>query len=170
LVLSTVEEYDPATNRWRSCAPMPTARNHLLAAAINDRIYAIGGRLGSAQITVADTNVVEEYDPSADQWNEKGRAPIRRSGVAGGAHNGKIYVAGGEFQDWEGAKAFWAVESFDPSNGRWETLPRMQLAHHGFAAGFIGNTFHVVGGGFQSDGMPGVNTKTAVHEMLQVNQ
>jgi hypothetical protein len=59
------------------------------------------------------------------------------------------------------------VEAFDPSNGHWETLPRMQLAHHGFAAGFIGDTFHVVGGGFQFDGMPGVNTKTAVLEVLQ---
>ena len=46
----------------------------------------------------------------------------------------------------------------------------MKLAHHGFAAGFIDNAFHVVGGGFQSDGMPGVNTKTAVHEVLELNQ
>jgi hypothetical protein len=45
-------------------------------------------------------------------------------------------------------------------------LPKMQLAHHGFASGFIGNTVHVAGGGFQSDGMPGVNTKTAIHEVL----
>jgi hypothetical protein len=45
----------------------------------------------------------------------------------------------------------------------------MKLAHHGFAAGFI-NAFHVAGGGFQSDGMPGVNTKPAVHEVRQLNQ
>ena len=144
LVLGTVEEYDPATNQWRSCASMPTPRNHLLAAAVNGKIYAIGGRIGSAQITVADdTNVVEEYDRSMDYWADKGRATIRRSGMAGGVYRGKIYLAGGEFQDWEGAKAFCALQSFDPSNGHWETLPRMQLAHHGFAAGFIENTFHV---------------------------
>jgi N-acetylneuraminic acid mutarotase len=120
-------------------------------------------------ITMADdTNVIEEYDPAKDQWSDKGRAPIRRSGMAGGVYNGRIYVAGGEYQDWEGAKAFWAVQIYDPTSGRWEDLPRMQLAHHGFAAGFIGNTFHVAGGGFQSDGMPTVNTKTAVHEVLQI--
>lgn len=171
LVLGTVEEYDPAANRWRSRAPMPTPRNHLLAAAANGRIYAIGGRIGSAQITAADdTDIVEEYNAAKDQWANKGRAPIRSSGMAGGEYNGKIYMAGGEFQDWEGAKAIWAVLRYDPASGRWDMLPRMQLAHHGFAAGFLGNHFHVAGGGFQSDGMPGVDTKTAVHEVLELER
>jgi N-acetylneuraminic acid mutarotase len=169
LVLGTMEEYDPATRHWRTCASMPTPRNHFLAGAVNGKIYAIGGRLGSAMITVADdTNVIEEFDPLKDAWADKGRAPIRRSGMAGGTYRGRIYVAGGEYQDWEGAKAFWAVQAYDPSSGRWEDLPRMQLAHHGFAAGFLGDTLHVVGGGFQSDGMPGVNTKTAVHEFVKL--
>jgi hypothetical protein len=78
LVLGTVEEYDPAADRWRTRAPIPTPRNHLIAAAVGGKIYAIGGRLGSAQITAADdTNVIEEYDPAADQWMDRGRAPIR---------------------------------------------------------------------------------------------
>lgn len=169
LVLGTVEVYDPSTDEWRTGAPMPTARNRFVAAAVNEKIYAIGGRLGSAMITSADnTNVVEEFDPVKNQRANRGRAPIRRSGMTGTVYNGKIYIAGGELQDWEGAKAFWAVESFDPSNGRWEKLPRMHLAHHGFACGVIGKELHIVGGGFQSDGMPGVNTKTAVHEVLQL--
>ncbi len=169
LVLGTVEEYDPATDRWQSRAPMPTPRNHLLAAAVDGKIYAIGGRLGSAQITRADdTDIVEEYDPATDRWSDKGRMPIHRSGMAGGAYQGRIYVAGGEYQDWEGAKAYWAVQSYDPSTGLWQNLPRMELAHHGFAAGFINGTMHVAGGGFQSDGMPTVDTKTAVHEVLQL--
>jgi N-acetylneuraminic acid mutarotase len=168
-VLGTVEEYDPATNQWSTRASMPTPRNHLFAEAVGGKVYAIGGRIGSAQITVAeDTNIVEEYDPLRDQWIGKGRAPIRRSGMAGAVANGRIYLAGGEYQDWEGAKAFWAVQSYDPATDHWDTLPRMQLAHHGFAAGIIGGTLHVAGGGFQSDGMPNVNTKTAVHEMLQI--
>lgn len=169
-VLGTTEEYDPSTNHWRECAPMSTPRNHLIAAAVNGRIYAIGGRLNAAQITVADdTDVIEEYDPPRDQWTNKGRAPIRSSGMAGGAFDGRIYVAGGELQDWEGAKAYWAVYRYDPATGSWDALPRMQLAHHGFASGFLGGAFHVAGGGFQSDGMPGVNTKTATHEVLQLS-
>lgn len=57
------------------------------------------------------------------------------------------------------------VFSYDSSG-----QPRTQLAHHGFAAGFIGGEFHVAGGGFQSDGMPGVNTKTAVHEVISLGR
>ena len=39
-------------------------------------------------------------------------------------------------------------------------LPHMQIARHGFAAAFVGNQLHVVGGSFQSDGMPRVNGAT----------
>src|SRR5215469_5055609 len=73
-VLDTVEVYDPARDQRRSSSPMPTPRNHFVAAAVNGKIYAIGGRLGSAMITFADdTNVVEEDDPTTDQWTGKGR-------------------------------------------------------------------------------------------------
>lgn len=168
-VLGTVEEYDPASDTWHRRSPMPTARNHFIAEAVDGKIYAVGGRLGAAHITVADdTNVIEAYDPANDQWLDKGRAPIRRSGMASGVLDGKIYVAGDEYQDWEGAKAFWAVQAYDPAIEHWENLPRMRVAHHGCAAGLVGNNLHVVGGGFQSDGMPTVNTKTPVHEVLQI--
>src|SRR5919204_89333 len=108
--------------------------------------------LAASQIRRA--NLRQRTNPARDQWIGKGRAPIRRSGMAGAVANGKIYVAGGEYQDWEGAKAFWAVQSYDPETGQWGTLPRMQLAHHGFAAGIIDGALHMAGGGFQSDGMP----------------
>src|ERR1700687_5557725 len=42
--LSTVEEYDPATNKWRARAPMLTPCNHMGAEAVNGKIYVIGGR------------------------------------------------------------------------------------------------------------------------------
>ena len=170
-VLGTTEEYDPATDHWRGCASMSTPRNHFITAAVNGKIYSIGGRLNAAQITVADdTDVIEEYDPNAEQLTNKGRAPIRSSGMSGGAFDDRIYIAGGGFQDWEGAKAYWAVYRYDPVADSWDVLPRMQLAHHGFAAGFLGRIFHVAGGGFQSDGMPGVNTKTATHEVLELER
>ena len=44
----------------------------------------------------------------------------------------------------------------------------MRIARHGFAAAVIGNRFHVVGGSFQSDGMPGVDSLTASHEVFVI--
>src|SRR6202521_3958772 len=68
-VLSTNDVYDPATNKWQSRRPMSVPRNHAFAAAVNGKIYVIGGRTGTAYImTATNTNVVEEYDPAADRW------------------------------------------------------------------------------------------------------
>ena len=41
--LSSVERYDPVTNAWEAVAPMATARIHLAAAALNGKLYAVGG-------------------------------------------------------------------------------------------------------------------------------
>src|SRR5262249_34283775 len=75
--LDTVEEYDPATGTWRARSPMPTARNHAAIGVVGGKIYVIGGRIGAAFIGVAsNTDVVEEYDPTGDQWGAiKARMP-----------------------------------------------------------------------------------------------
>jgi N-acetylneuraminic acid mutarotase len=168
-VVGTTEAYDPSTNTWTPCAPMPTARNHYEAAAVNGKIYALDGRIGTVFVTKSDTiDLVEVYDPAKDYWSYASRAPTTRGDVTGGAHGGKIYVAGGEFQDFERKMAFWAVESFDPAKDQWSRLPHMQIARHGFAAAVLGDTLHVMGGSYQSDGMPGIDTPTATHEVIDL--
>lgn len=69
-VVATVEEYDPATNSWRERRPMLVARNHHAVASVGDKIYAIGGRIGSAFISNGSNNIdlVEMYDPATDMW------------------------------------------------------------------------------------------------------
>ena len=37
------EAYDPKSDRWRSHAPLPTARHGLGAASVAGRIYVIAG-------------------------------------------------------------------------------------------------------------------------------
>ena len=69
-VLSVNEVYDPATNKWETRPPMSVARNHAFSAAVNGKIYVIGGRTGHGFIlTATNTDVVEEYDPLSDTWN-----------------------------------------------------------------------------------------------------
>src|ERR1019366_3536314 len=41
--LTRNEEYDPATDKWRSRAPLPSGASHMAAAVLNGKIYAIGG-------------------------------------------------------------------------------------------------------------------------------
>lgn len=64
--LSTVEEYNPATDTWTRKADMPTARGFLSASAVNGKIYAIGGWKPDVHLST-----VEEYDTGfADQGIE----------------------------------------------------------------------------------------------------
>jgi N-acetylneuraminic acid mutarotase len=43
-ILSTVESYDPATNKWTLLAPMKTARHNFALIAISAQLFAIGGQ------------------------------------------------------------------------------------------------------------------------------
>jgi N-acetylneuraminic acid mutarotase len=153
-VLGTVEEYDPSQNTWRTRTSMPTPRNHMGAGAVNGKIYVIGGRVGAAFIGLAsDISLVEVYDPATDQWGPPGaRMPTARSAVASAVYNGRIYIAGGEWQDPVVQTAFRVFEAYDPATNTWSTLPPMATPRHGVAGAVIGNRFYAVSGDVQSSG------------------
>jgi N-acetylneuraminic acid mutarotase len=169
MCLGTNDEYDPASNSWRTRAAMPTARNHFLGANANGKIYAIGGRLGSTFITrSSNTDITEEYDVAQDAWTTRAQMPTARSGVAGGVYKGRIYVAGGEFQNDKIMAAFRAFEAYDPTTNTWDqSLPRMRIPRHGFAGAVIGDRLHVVAGGVQTAGIPGVPVYTDTHDVFE---
>ena len=79
--VGTTEEYDPATDTWRTRSPMPTPRDHIAISAMDGKIYVIGGRLGTFTRNVGDN---EEYDPMTDNWAKKARLPTPRSGISSG--------------------------------------------------------------------------------------
>ncbi|HEX2401469.1 MAG TPA: kelch repeat-containing protein, partial [Mycobacterium sp.] len=57
-VLSVNEVYDPATNKWETRQPMSVPRNHAFGAAVNGKVYVIGGRTGHGFIlTATNTDV-----------------------------------------------------------------------------------------------------------------
>lgn len=168
--LGTNEVYDPATNTWETRSAMPTARNHAAAGVVNNKIYVIGGRLGAAFITRAsNTDIVEEYDPAADQWGAlKAPMPTPRSAVAWGTYKGKIYVAGGEERVKPWQRTFKAVEAFDPRTDTWSILPMMAFPRHGLAGDIVNGKFHLVSGDVASGGGPGTEIHTDVHEVLDL--
>ncbi len=169
LVVGNVEEYDPESNTWRERSPMPTPRNHAAIGAVNGKIYVIGGRVGAAFIALAsDVSVVEEYDPATDKWSApRARMPTARSALGYGVINGKIYVAGGEYQDPHMMATFRAVEAYDPATNSWTIMPPMPVSRHGLAAGVIGNRFILVGGDVQSAGS-GVEVSTGEVDALVI--
>lgn len=89
-LLATVEEYDPGTDTWTTGTSMPTARSHLGLAAVDGRLYAIGGRARQG------TPPMESYDPAMDGWTVRSPTPVETADGAGvAAVDGKVYVVGG---------------------------------------------------------------------------
>jgi N-acetylneuraminic acid mutarotase len=140
--VGTHEVFDPATGEWTRLAPMPTARNHAGAAAVNGRIHVLAGRVGGNATLTAH----EVYDPATDSWSAAAPVPTGRSGIAVVTLRDAIYVFGGETF---GAvqKTFDEAERYDPATGRWAALPRMPTARHGLGAAAIDDAIYVIAGG-----------------------
>src|SRR5260370_23468651 len=112
------EAYDPAANRWIALASMPTARDHLAAAAIDGRLYAVGGRVDGNYSRNLAAN--EAYDPAADRWEARAPLPTARSGIAAAVVDGRMFVFGGEGP----GGTFPQAEAYDArSNGRSSPAP-----------------------------------------------
>jgi N-acetylneuraminic acid mutarotase len=157
-------------NTWRARSPMPTARNHAAIGVVNGKIYVIGGRLGAAFIGIAsNTDVVEEYDPATDSWGAvRARMLTARSASAWGTHGGRIYVAGGEYQNAQLMAAFRALEAYDPATNQWVSLPSMPIPRHGLAGAMVGNRLHLVGGDVQSAGIQGMHLDSESHDAFEI--
>jgi N-acetylneuraminic acid mutarotase len=72
---------------------MPTGRYYLAAAALNGKIYAIGG-YNSTSTYLATT---EEYNPVSNTWTTKPDMPTARYGLAAAEAMGRIYAVGGDY-------------------------------------------------------------------------
>jgi hypothetical protein len=105
--LSTMEEYDPATDTWTTKASMPTARAPFLSTSVVDGIiYVIGGASGQATVST-----VEAYDPATDTWTEKTSMSGVRGMLATSVVGGKIYAIGGRSSAHGAAMS--TVEEYD---------------------------------------------------------
>jgi Kelch motif len=97
---AVVERYDPATDRWRRVADLPTARSGITAAVVEGKIYVFGGE-GAA----GTFNENEAYDPVRDIWQRLTPIPTARHGLGSAVVQGRIYMIsggpspGGSFQD-----------------------------------------------------------------------
>jgi N-acetylneuraminic acid mutarotase len=147
-VVNTNEAYDPKNNSWSIKAPMPTPRDHLTSAVVNEKIYVIGGRQPWGGPLFKDLDKNEMYDPSADTWSTLEPLPTNRSGMPAAVVDGKIYVLGGESI----REIFYENEKYDPINNSWTQESPMPTPRHGFGAVAIGNKIYTIAGGPQPGG------------------
>ncbi len=135
-----LEEYNFGNGAWATRTPMPTPRERLAAAALDGKLYAVGGRQNDS----SDLNTVEAYDPATNKWKTLAPMPSKRSEAAAAAVDGKLYVFGGEGPNGP----FETVDVYDPKTDAWKTIPLvMPTPRHGLAAAVWQNRAYLIGGG-----------------------
>ncbi|MCK4457124.1 MAG: PQQ-binding-like beta-propeller repeat protein [Thermoplasmata archaeon] len=137
--LNVTEVYDPVTDTWTTKSPMPTNRSFLAVAALDRKIYAIGG--------VDAPRAVEVYDVDMDTWTTAADMPLMPytqslRGIAAAALSGRIYVMGGYSYDCVHSGVF----SYDPKANQWRREPDMNHARAYLASVTIGAAIYAVGG------------------------
>ncbi len=122
---------DTGEDSWTTKAAIPSSRYQHAAAAVNGKIYAIGGSVS--------LNTNEEYDPVANSWTTKASMPTGRYGHAAAAVNGKIYAIGG-------SGGLTANEEYDPVANSWATKASMPTGRYGLAAAAVNGKIYAIGG------------------------
>jgi N-acetylneuraminic acid mutarotase len=88
-VTPTVEAYSPESDTWRDLPDLPEARHHGMAAAIDDRIFFIGGYTASGDASAAVWELVD------DAWVDRATLPTSVAAGAALALEDAIYLVGG---------------------------------------------------------------------------
>jgi hypothetical protein len=140
---------------WAVKAPMQQARAGLGVAAVNSKIYAIGGSTTSGFLPgIGGGGVLgwkdigghvgtnEEYDPETDTWTIKASMPTARIVFATAVCQNKIYCIGGKTSN-----GFTGVnEVYDPATDTWETKESMPTARGWVTAGVVKGKIYLIGG------------------------
>ncbi|WYZ36811.1 hypothetical protein EsH8_II_000317 [Colletotrichum jinshuiense] len=148
--------YDVPTDTWRPAAPLPAALNHPNAAAVDGKIYLLGG-LAEAHDANGTWRAVPDswvYDPARDEWASLAPFPAgtERGSAAVGVHGTTIFLAGGlRYMETVAGGTIATVadvSAFDTAAGTWTHLPDIPLPqprdHAGAAV--VGGKLYVIGG------------------------
>lgn len=138
IFFNDVQAYDPATDTWGVRDPMPMSRAYAVAAALNGKIYLIGGHVGAGGPNAPTL----EYDPIADIWIEKAAMPTPRINPGVAVLNGKFYVVGGAAT----GPAVTTVEVYDPVANVWSTAHSLSTPRMNPAVGAVGGVIYAFGG------------------------
>jgi hypothetical protein len=92
-----VDVYDVETETWQRGPPLPLAVNHATAVAVGERIYVLGGYVGSLLFTpVAATWVLDTSVPLGEQaWRPFVPLPAPRAAHAAATDGRTLWVFGG---------------------------------------------------------------------------
>lgn len=136
--------YDPASDRWSEAPAMPTVRGFFATAAIDGKLYAVGG---SRNISTQDPGIgtLEIYDPGTRSWSRGADMPTPRADLTAAVVNGKLYAIGGTRH--VAIEAIAIVEEYDPTTDAWTRKADMPTPRLHLSCGAVDGKIVVAGGG-----------------------
>jgi len=148
----SLDMFDPNTGQWISKNPMPTERGLAACAAIDGKIYVIGG-IQNYQYDGLKT--VEVYDTNTGNWTQLTDMPTKRWGCSAVVYNGKIYVFGGV--TFFPTTVYSSIEVYDPQANTWNTtatLTPMPTARYCLTTCLLDSNIYAIGGWYHSSNGP----------------
>jgi hypothetical protein len=136
------EAYDDAADRWTECRDMLMRRVRPGAAALDGRLYAVGG-----ERRVRDegrlTATAEAYDPDADRWRRVRSLLQQRAQMGIAALDGALYVAGGRTA---GQPSTATAERYEAASNRWSAWTPLPAPARDLALAALDGALFRVGG------------------------
>lgn len=124
---------------WSVKSPMPTPRWRLGVAALQGKVYAVGGMLGSSSLL----NANEAYDPATDSWTVRSGLARAARGLAVTSAAGKVYAIGGY-------PVYSVNAAYDPLTDTWANAQNRYYLSSYHAAAASGGKVYSLGGQFTS--------------------
>nr|XP_042713551.1 kelch-like protein 32 isoform X6 [Chrysemys picta bellii] len=135
----TACRYDPRSNSWAEIAPMKNCREHFVLGAVDENLYAVGGRNELRQVLPT----VERYCPKKNKWAFVQSFDRSLSCHAGSVVDGLLWISGGvtntaQYQN--------RLMVYDPKQNKWiSRSPMLQRrVYHSMAA--VQRRLYVLGG------------------------
>ena len=159
--ISTVENYNIASNRWGTKTGMPGGAGGINGVGnINGRLYLTGGRHYTGDDYIINPTL-QVYDPRTDTWTLGADMPGASANGVSGVIQNRLYVLTGSDNTYgpDGRPCFQCPSvptrqlfRYNPAQNRWVRLKSSPNYHIGGYAAAINGKLYVAGGG-GPDGM-----------------
>lgn len=134
----TLWVYDPLTDEWSSLADMPIGRSQHGMAAIDGKLYVVGGVTPRG----GDPTELWVYDPPTNTWDASlAHLPTQRDHLIVASYEGKLYVAGGRY-----STNLATLEIYDPATDIWTQGPDMPTGRSGMGYAILNGQLHAIAG------------------------
>jgi N-acetylneuraminic acid mutarotase len=139
----TISPVHSAGDNWSTKSPLDSPRSGLGAAALDGRIYVVGG----TDISLQALSATDVYNPATNSWSSATPLPRATSAPGVVALDGRLYSIGGVVPvGLQSSVLTGAVEVYDPTNNSWTSRTPLPRPTQGLLVATVGGLIYALGG------------------------